>query len=56
MLVFVDHMTVSLPLSGECRSVAEEEERRLVMTGSACLDRFIVDTERLSPSNRGAAE
>lgn len=39
-----------LPRSGECRSVAEEEERRLVMTGSVCLDKFIVDTDRLSAS------
>lgn len=39
-----------LPRSGECRSVAEEQERRLVMTGSVCLDKFIVDTERLSAS------
>lgn len=30
--------------------MAEEEERRLVMTGSVCLDKFIVDTERLSAS------
>lgn len=30
--------------------MAEEEERRLVMTGSGYLDRFIVDTDRLSAS------
>lgn len=30
--------------------MAEEQERRLVMTGSVCLDKFIVDTERLSAS------
>lgn len=30
--------------------MAEEEERRLVMTGSACLDKFVVDTDRLSAS------
>lgn len=40
----------SLPLSGECRSVAEDDERRLVMTGSVCLDRLVVETERLSAS------
>lgn len=45
----------SLPRSGECRSVAEEEERRLVMIGSACLDKFIVDTDRLSASDKQAA-
>lgn len=39
-----------LPLSGECRSVAEDDERRLVMTGSMCLDRLVVETERLSAS------
>lgn len=39
-----------LPLSGECRSVAEEEERRFVITGSVCLDKFIVDTDLLSES------
>lgn len=39
-----------MPLSGECRSVAEDEERRLVMTGSVCLDKFIVDTDLLSVS------
>lgn len=39
-----------LPRSGECRSVAEEEDRRLVITGSMCLDKFMVDTERLSAS------
>lgn len=37
-------------LSGEFRSVAEEEERRLEMTGSVCLDRFMVDTDLLSAS------
>lgn len=41
---------ISLPRSGECSSVAEEQERRLVMTGSVCLDKFIVDTDRLSAS------
>lgn len=39
-----------LPLSGEFSSVAEEEERRLEMTGSMCLDRFMVDTDLLSAS------
>lgn len=32
--------------------MAEEEERRLVMTGSVCLDKFIVDTDRLSASKK----
>lgn len=40
----------SLPLSGECRSVADDDERRLVMTGSVCLNRLVVETERLSAS------
>lgn len=39
-----------LPLSGECSSVADEEERRLVMMGSVCLDKFTVDTDLLSAS------
>lgn len=39
-----------VPLSGEFSSVAEEEERRLEMTGSMCLDRFMVDTDLLSAS------
>lgn len=39
-----------LPRSGECRSVAEDTERRLVITESACLDKFVVDTDRLSAS------
>lgn len=43
---------ISLPRSGECSSVAEEEERRLVMTGSVCLDKFIVDNDRLSASTK----
>lgn len=31
-------------------SVAEDTERRLVITESACLDKFVVDTDRLSAS------
>lgn len=30
--------------------MAEDEERRLVITGSACLDKLVVDTDRLSVS------
>lgn len=30
--------------------MVEEEEKRLVMTGSVCLDKFMVDTDRLSAS------
>ncbi len=30
--------------------MAEEEERRFVITGSVCLDKFIVDTDLLSAS------
>lgn len=30
--------------------MAEDEERRLVIIGSVCLDKFIVDTDRLSES------
>lgn len=41
---------LKLPRSGECRSVAEDDERRLVMTGSVCLDKFTVDTDLLSAS------
>lgn len=43
---------IPLPRSGECSSVAEDAERRLVMTGSVCLDKFIVDTDRLSASTK----
>lgn len=39
-----------LPRSGEFNSVAEEEDRRLFMTGSMCLDRFMVETDLLSAS------
>lgn len=40
----------ALPRSGECSSVAEDTERRLVITESACLDKLVVDTDRLSAS------
>jgi len=39
-----------LPLSGEFSKVAEEDDRRLEITGSVCLDRFIVETDLLSAS------
>lgn len=42
--------SLSLPRSGECSSVAEDTERRLVITESALLDKFVVDTDRLSAS------
>lgn len=37
-------------LSGEFSKVADEEESRLLMTGSTCFERFMVETERLSGS------
>lgn len=37
-------------LSGEFSNVADEEESRLLMTGSTCFERFIVETDRLSGS------
>lgn len=39
-----------IPLSGEFSKVAEEDDRRLEMTGSVGLDRFIVETDLLSVS------
>lgn len=38
----------NLLLSGELRSVAEEEERRLLMAASAGCLRLVVEDERLS--------
>lgn len=43
---------VRLPRSGEFNSVAEDDERRLFMTGSMCLDRFMVETDLLSASTK----
>lgn len=40
----------TVPLSGEFSNVADEEESRLLMTGSTCFERFIVETDRLSGS------
>lgn len=40
----------TVPLSGEFSNVADEEESRLLMTGSTCFERFIVETDRLSRS------
>lgn len=37
-------------LSGEFSKVADEEESRLLMTGSTCFERFMVETDRLSGS------
>lgn len=44
------YIRVYLPRSGEFNSVAEDEDRRLFMTGSMCLDRFMVETDLLSAS------
>jgi hypothetical protein len=41
---------LTVPLSGEFSKVAEEDESRLLMTGSTCLERFMVETDRLSGS------
>ena len=43
-----------IPLSGEFKSVADDADRRLVMTGSVCLDKLVVETERLSESVKDA--
>lgn len=40
----------TVPLSGEFSNVADEEESRLLMTGSTCFERFIVETDRLPRS------
>lgn len=40
----------TVPLSEEFSNVADEEESRLLMTGSTCFERFIVETDRLSGS------
>lgn len=48
--LFFRAFSFSLPRSGECRSVAEDTERRLVITDSACLDKLVVDTDRRSAS------
>ena len=45
---FVSLWTV--PLSGEFSKVADEDESRLLMTGSTCFERFMVETDRLSGS------
>lgn len=45
---FVSLLTV--PLSGEFSKVADEDESRLLMTGSTCFERFMVETDRLSGS------
>lgn len=45
-----------LPLSCEFSKVAEEDDRRLEMTGSVCLDRFIVETDLLSASTNTQAQ
>lgn len=37
-------------LSGEFSKVADEDESRLLMTGSTCFERFMVETDRLSGS------
>lgn len=36
--------------------MAEEDDRRLEMTVSMCLDRFIVETDRLSASTNTQAQ
>ena len=41
---------LTVPLSGEFSKVADEEESRLLMTGSTCFERFMVETDRLSGS------
>ena len=41
---------LTVPLSGEFSKVADEEESRLLMTGSTCFERFMVETDLLSGS------
>lgn len=45
-----------LPRSDEFNSVAEDEDRRLFMTGSVCLDRFMVETDLLSASTNKSTQ
>lgn len=47
---------VRLPRSDEFNSVAEDEDRRLFMTGSVCLDRFMVETDLLSASTNKSTQ
>lgn len=41
---------LTVPLSGEFSKVADEDESRLLMTGSTCFERFMVETDLLSGS------
>lgn len=49
-LAFFFLLFETVPLSGEFSNVADEEDSRLLMTGSTCFERFIVETDRLSGS------
>lgn len=49
-LLFFFFLFETVPLSEEFSNVADEEESRLLMTGSTCFERFIVETDRLSGS------